>query len=166
MLLNHWAQLGGFEGIIWIALGLLVRLGALLRLLHVAHDFTVDLIYILLGCRKFLLQSDFLLLQGILGTFCELIDETINFRLHFALIHGVNHIFSIRVELRREDLRHSLRRVRLVHTGRLLDELLKRLMPAHRLIKRAQEVLVELLLRVLVQLVVLLQKCLLRTDLR
>ena len=86
--------------------------------------------------------------------------------MHFALIHGVDHIFSIRVELRREDLRHSLRRVRLIHTRRLLDELLERLMPTHRLVKRAQEVLVELLLRVLVQLVILLEQCLLRTDLR
>ena len=86
--------------------------------------------------------------------------------MHIALIHGVDHILSIRVELRREDLRHSLRRVRLIHTRRLLDELLERLMPAHRLVKRAQEVLVELLLRVLVQLVILLEQCLLRTDLR
>ena len=39
-------------------------------------------------------------------------------------------------------------------------------MPTHRLVKRAQEVLVELLLRVLVQLVVLLEQCLLRADLR
>ena len=86
--------------------------------------------------------------------------------MHIALIHSVDHILPIRVELRREDLRHSLRRVRLIHTRRLLDELLERLMPAHRLVKRAQEVLVELLLRVLVQLVILLEQCLLRTDLR
>ena len=39
-------------------------------------------------------------------------------------------------------------------------------MSAHRLVKRAQEVLVELLLRALVQLVVLLEQCLLRADLR
>ena len=119
----------------------------------------------MLGRCKFLLQSDFLLLQGILGAFCELIDETIHFILHFSLVHGVDHILPIRVELRREDLRHSLRRVRLIYASRLLNELLKRLVPAHRLVKRAQEVLVELLLSVLVQLVVLLEQGLLRTDL-
>ena len=53
----------------------------------------------------------------------------------------------------------------MVHTSRLLNELRQALVPPHSLIKRAKEVLVELLLGVLVEHVVLLQQGFLRADL-
>ena len=91
---------------------------------HVTHHFPIDLIDVLLGCCQFLLKSHFLLLQGIFGAFSIFIDHAFDFSLHISLIHGVDNILTISVELRREYFRHSLRRVGLVDTGRLLDELL------------------------------------------
>jgi len=81
------------------------------------------------------------------------------------LVHGVHDILPIGVELWWKNLRHGLGRVGLVHASRLLNELLEGLVPTHRLVQSAQEVRIELLLRILIQLVVLLEERLLGPDL-
>ena len=153
-LFHHGAQLRLLQRVIQ-ALCLLVWLCALMMLVrilctHICHDFSIDLFYVLFSGCKFLLQSDFFLLQGVLGSFCKLIYEAIDFILHFSLVHGVDHIFTVSVKLRWEYFWHGLRRVGLIHACRLLNELLEWLVTSHGLIKCAQEMLVELLLSILV----------------
>ena len=138
---HHGAQLRLLQRVIQ-TLCLLVGLCALMMLIrilsaHVSHYFSINLINVLFRSCKFLLQSYFFLLQGILCSFCKLIDEAIDFILHFSLVHGVDHILAIGVKLRWEYFRHCLRRVGLIHACRLLNELLEWLVTSHGLIKCA-----------------------------
>ena len=92
---------------------------------HVGHDLSVDLFDVLLCGRKFLLQSYFFLLQGILSPFGELVDQSVNFGLHLALVHRVDNVLTVSVKLGWKYLRHGLGRVGLIYACGLLDELLK-----------------------------------------
>jgi len=139
----------------------LVRLRALVAI-DVALNFLIDVVYVLLGLYQLLLQSDLLLLEGILGALSVLIDQVFNFIGHFLLVHRSDNIFAVGVELRREYFRHGLNRIGLVYSRGLLDELSQRLLAStHRLVQRRQEVRIKLLFGLLVELVVLLKQCLL-----
>ena len=138
---HHGAQLRLLQRVIK-TLCLLVGLCALMILVrvlstHISHDFSINLFNVLFRSCKFLLQSDFFLLQGILCSFCKLINEAIDFILHFSLVHGVYHILTISVKLRWEYFRHCLRRVGLIDACWLLNKLLEWLVTSHGLIKCA-----------------------------
>lgn len=144
----HLVQLCAAERVL-LALGFLIGLGALVCLpVHVAHHLPVNLVNVRLRCSELFLKTQFFLLQGIFRAFRVLVDDAFDFSLQVPLIHGIDDVLAVGVELRRENLRHCLRCIGLVDTCRLLDELLQRLVPSHGLVQRAQEMFIELLFRV------------------
>lgn len=134
---------------------ILVGLGSLSY--QLALNLFVNLVDVCLSLRKLPLQSRFFLLERVLGVFGVLLDDGLHFRVDARISHAGNHVLAVLEVLGREDVVHSFCRCGLIVVGRLLDELSQRLGAAHGLLKRHHEVLVELLLRILVQLVVFLQ---------
>ncbi len=91
--------------------------------LNVIHDLLINLLYVLFGCSKLLLQPIFFLLQGILCALGEFMNKVLHFIGHFSATHCINHVVTISVKLRWENFRHGLGGIGLINTSRLLNEL-------------------------------------------
>ena len=90
---------------------------------YVIHDFLINLVYVLFGCSKLLLQPIFFLLQGILRALGEFMNKVLHFIGHFSATHCIYNVVAISVKLWWENFRHGLRGIGLIYTSRLLNEL-------------------------------------------
>ena len=164
--LLHWLKRCISEWVILSTFGLLVRVGPrLLVIIHILLNFSIDEIDVLFGLGQLVLQAHLFLFQGILSTFSVSVYQIFNLIGHVLLVHSIDHIVAISVELRWENLWHGLRGIGLVDSSRFLNELSYGLMASHCVIQRPQEMLIELLLCVAIELIILLEQGPLGTNL-